>query len=428
LRKSAGVRIDIAVGDGHLTALVRQGTATLATVDVASAEVAAAMAEVRRHADAAAGGETTGARARIALMPPLADARLLALPPLRAAEAAAVVRRDAGRHFLGIAAPRVTAVMVPRRGSGAPVLAACASAVLVHDVTAAVRQAGWVVEGVAAAHGAWIAAARRAGAGNTRIIAVHAGAAHVIHADDGAPVAMRRVPAGAVEEIAAALGAEPAGVAIFAPERERAALAARLSGGGWQVAHSAGTAMEVAARHVGESRLHLVTDSVAGERRQQQRRLAVRLAAGAVVMLVAAAGVELWGAQRQLEQVRAERAAIRPQVQPLLAMRDSLDALRLRSGAVEDAARQAPRWTFAIQDLAMLLPEGAHVTRLTATGDTLAIEAEGAGAGAALQALRAAPSLQDARLVGVVERELADGATARERFRITALLAPRRAQ
>jgi hypothetical protein len=71
----------------------------------------------------------------------------------------------------------------------------------------------------------------------------------------------------------------------------------------------------------------------------------------------------------------------------------------------------------------VLLPHETHLTRLHTTGDTITVEAEGNRAGATLQALRSAASLRDARLLGGVERELADGATAVERFRLSARLA-----
>ncbi|HSJ23645.1 MAG TPA: PilN domain-containing protein [Longimicrobiales bacterium] len=438
------MRIDLALGDGVLAAVVRRGGSDVLgelTVRVPSAgegrpDLVAALTELRARVDGLVGAETAGALVRVALLPSYADARLLALPPLRASEAAAVVRRDAGRHFLGVPAPRVTAVSVPRRRSGAPVLAVAASAQLVQDVVSAVSRCGWRVDGVAAAHGAWVAAARRQGPDVSVIVAEHAGAAHVIHLADGTPVSMRRLPADAVDELADAViaGATPeegagtdGAVAVLADGDLRDAVAHRLAARGWRVADARQTAAEAAAHHVAASRLALVTDAAAATRRTAQNRLAARLAVAAVVLLVAAAGVELWGAHRELAAVRQQRAAISGQVRPLLELRDSLDAMRDRTGAVEQIAAGAPRWTWALHDLAVMLPADAHITRLQATGDTLLIEGEGAAAGQALQALRSAPSLRDTRLLGVVDRELAGGTTAVERFRMSARLAERRA-
>jgi hypothetical protein len=424
-------RIDIGVSDRELTAVVRRGSAVLHTfLEAVPADAderpgfGAAMTALRGRVDAALRRETAGAAVRLALLPPLVEARFLTLPPLRAAEAAAVVQRDAGRHFLGVPAPRVTAVASPRRSTTSPSLAVAASAQLVQELTAAAQQCGWRVTHVAAAHGAWVAAARRAGADVRTVIAVNGAAANVLQLDDGTPVSLRRLPADSLDDIVEAAGDTGAAI-ILAPDALRDALARRLAAGGRPVNPLRRQAGEVAALHVDQSRLALVTDGALRMNRQWQQRLAVRLAAAGVVLMVAAAGVELWGAQRQLDSVRAERAAIRPQVQPLLAVRDSLDELHALSRAVDDVTGSAPGWTAVLHDLALMLPSETHLTRLHATGDTVTIEAEGAGAGHALQSLRAAPSLRDARLVGVVDRELADGETAIERFRITARLAQR---
>lgn len=439
MKGSSRIRIDAALGEHALTGLVRRGASVLATIvervatgDGGRPDLPAAFAALRGAADRAAGGETAGARVRVALLSPHADARLLKLPPLRAAEAAAIVRRDAGRHFMAMPSPRVVAVDVPRRRHGAPMLAVAASAQLVHEVMAAAAQSGWAMETVAAAHGAWVAAARQAGNDVAAVVAVDGAAAHVIHLTDGTPVTMRRFPADALDEVAGALSAPEADAEqrtaiILADDAFRDGVAHRIAARGWLAAPLRQRAAEAAAHNVARSRLELVTDSAAAARRAREARVAVRLAVAAGLLLLAAAGVELWGAHRQLADVRQERAAVRSQVQPLLALRDSMDLLQERMGAVEAVAVSAPRWTFAIHDLAMMLPPETHVTRLTATGDTLVVEAEGAGAGAALQALRAAPSLTDARLMGTVDRELADGETANERFRIMARLARRSA-
>jgi Tfp pilus assembly protein PilN len=163
---------------------------------------------------------------------------------------------------------------------------------------------------------------------------------------------------------------------------------------------------------------------VAALRRQQVRRNLVRAAVAAVLLIGAAAAVELWGLQRELDAVLAERAAIREQVAPLLATRNSIDRIAAEAGAVHGLATRSPRWTRALFDLALLLPPDAHITSLHTTGDTLVVEATAARAGTALQALRKAGSLEDIRLLGTVERDLQAGTTASERFRFTARLKP----
>jgi hypothetical protein len=396
-------------------------TAAIATASAAdrSAALFAAMAQLRERLDSVAGRSTAGARVHVALLPPLAEARLLALPPMRDREAAAVVSRDAARHFLAVPAPRATAV-APRRQPAAPVLAVAAGTALMDVISTAITHAGWRVAGFCSAHAAWTAAATRRGI--EAVVAVHGPAAHVIVLDAGAPAALRRMPGQALDECVAAAGQQPGAVRIFAAPADHAALAARFAAAGWSVEPRQHDAAATAALNADASQAKLVTAGADSARRGVEQRLAVRLAAAAVMLLIGAAAVELWGEHRELDAVRERRAEIRGEVEPLLARRDSIEHLLATTGEVDAAAQHAHRWTAALYDIAMLLPEESYLTRLYSVGDTITIEAEGARAGAALQALRAARSLRDARLVGVVDRELADGATAVERFRISARL------
>jgi Tfp pilus assembly protein PilN len=150
--------------------------------------------------------------------------------------------------------------------------------------------------------------------------------------------------------------------------------------------------------------------------------MATRIVLAAAIVLVFAALTELWGLRRELEQVRARRAAIRADVAPLLAVRDSIHRLSEQSVAVRQIEARSPQWTRALFDLALLLPEDTHLTSLRATADTLIIEAAGDRAGEAMQALRRAGSLNDVRMLGAVQRELEDGETSVERFRLRAVL------
>lgn len=187
---------------------------------------------------------------------------------------------------------------------------------------------------------------------------------------------------------------------------------------------SAQPAALTAALLAGEAAPVLVPLSVLASSRDRQRRLGARLLAAAAVLVVAAAGIELWGAHRELAALQARRAEIRAQVGPLLETRDSIAAMSERTASIQALAEAAPRWTRALTDIAIMLPFETHLTRLVADGDMIEIEAAGARAGEALQALRAAPSLRDVRMIGLVDRELEDGAPAVERFRIAARLAP----
>jgi hypothetical protein len=75
--------------------------------------------------------------------------------------------------------------------------------------------------------------------------------------------------------------------------------------------------------------------------------------------------------------------------------------------------------------LAALLPHDTYLTGLFASGDTVEIEAAGSEAGEAIRLLREAGLFQEVRLMGLVERELEEGETVVERFRLWARLPDR---
>lgn len=424
---SRRAHIGLAVGADGITAVAQRAETEHVIVhrfagDDVVAALHGAISALRTDLDAAFGVELAGATADIALLPPLAETRLLQLPPLRPAEAATVIRRDASRYFLDVPAPLLVAVPDAKRSPGEPLLAGAASATLVEAVRAAVTAAGWRCHNITTADAAWLeAAAPEANA----VIAVHGSTAHLIRVDGGAPVALRRVPVSQTEEIVAAAG-EAGAIQLFGPPADRDVLRSALAARGWSVdaVTAADSSTEVAAaRHAHHSTIVITPATAIAEQRDAERRVAVRLAVAAVLLLISSAAVELWGAARELDEVRGRRADIRAQVGPLLAARDSLELLSARAVDVENVARATPRWTSALFDLAMLLPHESHITRLHATGDTLVVDGEGVRAGAALQALRGAGSLRDAQLLGTVDRELADGSTTLERFRLRARLA-----
>jgi len=427
------VRIGIAIGADAITGITPAAGARVVTVPLAGggdaqAALNAALQQLRAELEAAAGHPLAGASVYSALMPPLSDVRLVPLPPLRPAEAQAVLQRDAGRYFVAVPAPRVVGVRAAKR-TGSASLAAAASEQTVQSLRRAIEAVGWRAAHVAPAAAAWLAAAAQSSP--HAIIAVVDGTAHVIGVDHGVVSALRRVRAGDHDELAAALrelnGGETGTIVIFAHGAEREAVVRLATSLGWTAAGLHASAAEAAARFGSDAPITFVTSDFAVVQRARESRVALRLALAAVLLFVAAAAVDLWGTQRALQQTRMRRAAIRAQVQPLLAMRDSVDRLQQSVGDLDSIARGVPRWTGALFDLAMLLPAESYVTRLYATGDTIVIDGVGARAGDALQALRGAGALRDVRLLGAVDRELVDGATAAERFRISARLAGVRA-
>jgi hypothetical protein len=433
----ARTRVSIVVGADAVTAVVEgagavrvertrlvlpeRGEDVDAALDCAFADLAARLRPTP---------STRGLRVTMVLLPPHADARLIALPPVRRDEAEAVIRRDAARHFVGSAVAKVVAVLLPpaparRRADRAPVFAAAAVTSLVEALRGAALRAGWRVERIVPAHAAWIAAAERASShGSTdapvAVVAVTGDTANMVRLQRGAVTQLRRLPAADTSALAAALGGGPGAASVFADEAVAGDIERVLTDAGWNVTRGP-FAAEAAGQHGHDARLELVPESVVAEQEQRHKAVAAKLATAAAVLLLAAAGVHLWGARCELDYVRAQRAALRPQVAPLLATRDSLDRLRERAVSLRTLAA-APVWTRALFDIALLLPPDAHLMSLRGTGDTLVVSAQGARAGAALQALRDAASLRDVRLQGPIERDLEAGTTTLERFTLQARL------
>jgi len=146
------------------------------------------------------------------------------------------------------------------------------------------------------------------------------------------------------------------------------------------------------------------------------------MGAGALVLLAASAAAGLWGSHRELEAIQVRRAEIRGDVAPLLSSRDRLNELVAQSASMEELSRSSPVWNRTLVELAAVLPEHAYLTGFYASGDTVELRAAGARAGEAIQALREAGIFQEVRLQGRVERELAEGETVVERFRLWARL------
>jgi Tfp pilus assembly protein PilN len=243
---------------------------------------------------------------------------------------------------------------------------------------------------------------------------------------DAAPTQLRRVPIDALTEVQEVAGSGPGRAFVWTASDSKAALEEALTGAGWKVQPTpTPDALLVAAQFAGNAQIELIPESRAQQRIARQRALALRLAFAACALLIGSAGLQLWGEQRELDAIRAQRAAIRKEVAPLLSLRDSANQVNDRVQRIEDVRGNASHLTAAIIDLANLLPSNTYVTALHANGDSLTVEAAGAQAGAALQALRTSEVLRDIRLRGSVDRRMEEGAVTNERFTFTARVAPR---
>ena len=379
-----------------------------------------AFSEAKNRLESEAGSQARHTRVDAVLLPPIADARLVPLPPLRRAEAEAVLRRDAARYFIGGAGPLAIAARMPardRRGSVAhAVFAVSAPAAFVDAVCRAASSVNWRIHSIRPAHAHWISAARSHALDDAElpIVCVVDGTAHVLHMRGNDVVALRRIPADAFSELADVLR----GSATFAVVGDRARAAC---------AHPAFAQQRMqviaddAVERPGRS-LDFVTPAMEAFHAQRRRAWASRLAAAAALIALISAAVHYWGLMREIALIEERRAEIRQEVAPLLAWRDSLLGLEERLALLERVHPKPGRLTRALFDVSVLLPPDAHLTAFRSKGDTLMISGLSPRAADAIQALRSALSFGNVRLDGIIDRELDAGATAQERFNIEALL------
>ena len=443
----ASRRITVALAQGEALVLVSGVDAALSvpvTLPPAAEDPTAALLQLfvqiqESLADPKAlGEEATGqVQVRVALLPPLSDARLVVLPPLRDEETDAVLRRDAQRHFLGSGRPLIVggARFGAASGGTSPVLAVAAPRTLVEGLQRAVESVGWELDRIVGAHACWLhahaampAASTSDSAADVRtFIAIDSGTAHVLRVVGGVPEQIRRVPAADQTAVLEAVGSGPGRALLLSDAETRAALAEPLAQKGWVLAKSADpSARLAAARHAGDAFPELVPTPLAWARKERSRQSAVRMVAAAIIVLAVASAVHLLGIVRDYNAVRRERQAIREAVLPALAARDSLDQINERLDELKSLGLESARWTFSLVELSVLLPPETHMISLRAAGDTAIVEAQGGRAGDALSALRTATTLEDVRIEGTIEREIEDGTASGERFTLSAVLAPRR--
>jgi Tfp pilus assembly protein PilN len=377
---------------------------------------------------------------RIALLPSMVRVRRVELPRLWPDELRLVLARDAARYFPGPDDPRELAV-VPcgrTRGSPVPYLMAAACGSLLDQVYRAAEPIGWGVECIAPAHEAWRAAAltyapalRRR---NAWLVVLGYWGIEALRLEHGRLAAIRRFVPGAFDRCAAVL-AEPAGelapvLAIVGAEASRLSLTTKLMECGVDVLEPPRngdpkqTPEALAARFASPAAaLALVPTRVREERVRRSARLSARLLAGAAASLALAAGIELWGAHRELDALAAQRALIRTSVDEAMRAREVIGGLDARLRVLASAESQGSRWAWALTDLAEHLPSPAHLTGLRGEADSLVAEGVAEHAAAVFESVAKASEFGAVRAAAPIRQEARDSGPAIERFTLAARLA-----
>jgi hypothetical protein len=378
----------------------------------------------------------------VALMPPLTEVRRLDLPPLKREQVLQLLARNANRYFVTAREPQVVGTSIPKRASRVgpvPVLGAAASARLVSAIAAAAMNSGWTLDGIVPAEVGWSAAAGTIWPpltkGTSHVLVHHDDRTDLLRLENGALAGVRRFRVGSLDAqlIAQALeesranGTAPrvGSLGAAAPRQElvralpRESATVTTPGNEWTSA--AADPMVAAATFVTpDDALTLLTEDVAEVRARAGRRLTVSIFAAALLLLVGAALIELWGVKRELAAVQAERAKLRPQLQSMLTGRSTFEASNRKLSALFASQRETPYLSGVIASVTDALPEGAYLLSFRARRDTLVLDGLAKSSGEAFSALEAIPGLVNVKSVGGVQRQLQDDGTALEHFTVQA--------
>jgi hypothetical protein len=399
-------------------------------------------------------------RLHLALLPGVCETRIVPMPPLRDSELAIPIRRDTGRWFPGarqsrvVGAWRIPAIVKPEisllRGKprhNGPVIASAVPAGLLDALLDAAAQAGAEVVSALPAVFSWIAFAgeqSRTDAGGSalrvhdpaNLIIVDDGhLRHLMAFENGWLSEMRRYRPAAMDRLVADLVTYrerssdpdterdmPMRIIVLAPACLANAIATRFDGDFHVISDSRDTgAITATYAHAGP-RPGLVPEAIVMAGRRRAAQAAKHLAAAALVMLALAGAAELHGLRRELAAVRSLRLDLAPRVGPAMVARDSLLSVREQLAAIDGVTGRGPSVAETLVEIAMLLPEQAHLTDLALTPDTMRMHGEALRSAEALQALRAAAAFAHLEFEGPIRRELRGDSAAIERFTISGAL------
>jgi len=392
------IAIGVAMTRDQLTARALGGTGTMHRWPLPATGAIDGWADAVRGAMRALRVAFPTARTiHVALLPPLADVRIVNLPVAAPDRVLAAVERDAAKYFPVGDEPQVVSVERAAAADGgafAPHLVAAAPSANIAAILAAAAAAAFTVESLAPAQFAWAASDR------TRAN----GARHVVQAHTAHRVDLLDVQRGVILGVRRRRDAEHGDAThrIARNADESAVLAAQYA-------------------DVGRAR-SLWPPTVRAERLRATQRAALRWAAFSVGLLLMAAIVSVTGDTRRLARVHADRAALRPPLESALIQRDSLTRITTRLTALR-AFGDTPSLTAAIVAIGDALPADASVIQLRASGDTIYLNGEADHAAAALTALAQSPALRGVRLDAPIQQAMENGEVVGERFSIVARLA-----
>lgn len=332
---------------------------------------------------------------RIALLPPLAEDRIITLPGLTASQAERALTLRAERHFATACDdPVVTATLVdPTEGRFLASLASGDHIARIHAILAA---AGIRCRGI---HSAFAALFHDDRARHRAV--VHAGLLVFGLRMDGRFERLRRVPLKS-----AALAGALADAGLDEVELQRACEPDATS-------LAAGAIVRGRVAEFRPPALH-------ADRARRARRRTASMSMAAVLMLGVSICTAAWSLNRDLRSVQRERAALRDDAETALLARAEADALTLSVTRLANAsARLAVNDVLA--SVLSALPPDAELDILEIEGGEVILSGTALAADAVYSGLRISPLVESLEWIGPVRRTTEDGVR-REIFGIAAVL------
>jgi Tfp pilus assembly protein PilN len=380
------------------------------------------------------------AAVHVVLLPPLALGRRVSLPRLTEAEYRQVLARDSFKYFATDRSPRVVGVLPlsEKRSSPVPVFAASAPARLVDAVEKVITDMGCELASLDCAYASWAGAATSMwpslGRLKSAIIVCQDDVTEIIYFDGKRPEIVRRLSARApIGQMLDAIGmysrgGPPRACAILGSVDRYNEWGSALTEAGVAVLPSnptstmSGGALSAMYAAAGNGP-GLYPERMFAESRAAAQRLARRLGVVAAALLIASAGLLLWGTKRELSATLAERAAIRAEVSSALGVRSDIGALEARSRMIATLRSTTPHWSAVLSSIARELPDDAQLTSLRAQADTVVLEGDAARAAGVFEALQRNQDITAVHSNAPVRQQLQDG-TPVEHFSVAARLAP----
>lgn len=339
-------------------------------------------------------------RIAIALLPDLVQVKSIELPKMTDAEMRTVLKRDAGRFFFDVREPQVVGFQTLPNGRRPlrRLLVAATPTRVIDGVMSAALESGWEIRWIIPAYAAWAAAAAwrwpqlRRGTGY--IVATLGALQHTMEISDGHLKTLRRAPAGQVE------------VSDTVP----------------LVLDAADVAAAMYARDARD--LELLPERVHSKRSRRVRTVGRSLVAAAAACFIASAVLELWGTQRELRQIESKRSAIRSRVDGIMKVRETLDVVDRRTGALVMLDRTAPQWSGTMATVASHLPLDAHLAAFRGRADSLVLEGVADRAAPVFEAIQRAPGVTSVKATAPIRQELDADQRPVESFSVALRLVP----